>query len=180
MGNKKKDKKEEYVDLEQTNVVKFKKEELIPFEVDEDGKPIPFKATNVQVRACVNKVAELLMQNKTTPEICEIIRVQTGKSDQQIKRYVQKATELLQKDFDRDVNTKRLEMVSSLRRDSETAYKMFLSTDDVKWFQEYQKIKERLVKFEPNELKSEPIQEEKSVTEYNFNFKTISKEDLKE
>ena len=113
------------------------------------------RMTKVQIQDAMSRILELMGDNKTTPEICEIMCKDLNKSEAQVKRYIKKATEELQKGFDREANVRRMEMEQSLRNDLNDAYAIFkgLAPDDklkATWYKLILETKDKLNKFTPD------------------------------
>lgn len=152
---------------------------------DEDTKekePIR-RISQVELRALLtDHVIPMLKKNMTFGEVCEELRVITGKSSSQCQRYVSRAIEELSKDFNRDVAQQRMEMVTGLRSDVSEAYTNYMMADTDRdramWFKIYQDVKKRVADLSPNELKAEAERAEVKPTEIVFNFNKVTKEDI--
>lgn len=119
-------------------------------------KKINERVSKQQLQVIVAKVLKLMGENKTTPEICDILSVELNKSEVQIKRYIQKATRQMQESFEREVPVRRMEMEQSLRIDLKEAYNNYLTAqsdrDRVLWFKMYLDVKDRIAGFIPQEV----------------------------
>lgn len=109
------------------------------------------------------------------PQVRKIIAKETGKAKSTVNRYIDAATKQLMIDVDRDIATKRLEMITSLRKDMAITFQKYVDTDSIQWFHAYQAVKAKLMTLEPNELKA-PDEVKESVTTYIFNLNEIQGE----
>jgi hypothetical protein len=119
-------------------------------------KKINERVTNQRMQEIVKRVIELMGDNHTTMDICRILQPELGKSESQVKVYVRRATELLQKHAEGEATHKRMEMEISLRKDLKTAYYHFnILPDDNRnklvWYKLILETKDRLSKFLPQE-----------------------------
>lgn len=131
-----------------------KPSKTLPKGSKEDTSDKSTRLTDAQMQVVITRVIELMGDNKTTPQICDILSTELNKSREQVKRYIRKATELLQKDFERDANVRRMEMEESLRKDLDDAYAIFrgLAPDDklkATWYKLILETKDKLSKFTP-------------------------------
>lgn len=148
--------------------------------MSESNKPknnkLGTRSTDAQLQVYILRVIELLRENHTSPEICQIISNEFGKGRSQVGRYIQKAMEVIKKDFNRDAEVKRIEMIQSLRRDLKRAEKIFDSlenTDRQKgvWYKLILETKDRIARYTPE---TDSNTEDKTI---NVNYTVVGKDD---
>ena len=121
------------------------------------------RETQVQIMEWVNKIIDLLLEGKSNPQIYEIMRAETNKSDSQLKRYMGKATAQLREDHTRATSLKRTLHIQGLRADLEEAYAQYKKNNDKHWFKIYQEIKKELKTFEPDDLRAKTEQDTQTI-----------------
>lgn len=137
------------------------------------------RSTAVEVDSYVQKCKLLLIELKTTTEICNILCDSIDKSEASVKRYIKTAREELKESSKADVETVRGTHQGLLTKELREVLTLSdVASDDnikIKYKKLALEIMDRLVKLYPNGLQPEIEQPD---TVFNFSFKDASKDDI--
>ncbi len=136
------------------------------------------RSTDAQIAQYVARAKTLLIELKSTPEICKILIAEFGKSKSSCKRYIRDATKELKADSKGDVDAIRGKhqhfLEDELRKALIASDGIIDVSDRVKAKKIMLEIWDRLVKLYPNQLQPE-IENPDQV--FNFNFTDATKAD---
>lgn len=121
------------------------------------------RATKAEVIKYIDYALNLMAANATRLEVTRALTKEFGISPQQAYKYYIRATDQLQDDLNDKIAVVRSKRIHALHKDIKEAYANYLSSEiegiQVKWHEQYTKLKNQLDNYYPNALKHESEKE---------------------
>ena len=122
------------------------------------------------------EIAERLAENQRMPCIIKHMSNRDNRDESIIRKWAKDVMDTLKDINRREIESKRAEIIESLRHDMEIARKRAMGDKGnigVGWMKIYLEIKDRLLELEPNKLKPEDKVVEDKPAKIIFNFNEV-------